>query len=114
MGMHGAIDGDLGGPFFQSRTSCCGSPDRPKGEAPTTWPYPHYKDATLPGGELNPTDTPGQLNSHFDIHWPDTVIYYSNCEKVVPKSPYCKANASIYKCAATLPFRRRLLRGLAG
>ena len=24
LGLHGSIDGDLGGPFFYSRTSCCG------------------------------------------------------------------------------------------
>ena len=30
LGIHGQIDGDLGGPFFYSRTSCCGVSNTPK------------------------------------------------------------------------------------
>ena len=43
LGIHGQIDGDLGGPFFYSRTSCCGQ-----------------------------SGTPRNLPPIYDIHYPDT------------------------------------------
>ena len=43
LGIHGQIDGDLGGPFFYSRTSCCGE-----------------------------SGTPKNLPPIYDIHYPDT------------------------------------------
>ena len=58
MGIHGGVDGDLGGPFFYSRTSCCGF-----------------------------AGTPTELPATYDIHWPNTEIdyhhnisYYRACE----------------------------------
>ena len=47
MGIHQSIDGDMAGPFFYSRTSCCGE-----------------------------SGTAKELPSHYDIHWPKTMIDY--------------------------------------
>ena len=47
MGIQGGVDGDLFGPFFYSRTSCCGA-----------------------------NGTPKDLPSEYDIHWPDTMKDY--------------------------------------
>jgi hypothetical protein len=54
MGIHGGIDGEVGMPFFYSRTSCCGE-----------------------------SGTPKSLPSHFDVHWPDTFNnYHLNVSKI--------------------------------
>lgn len=47
MGIHGGIDGEVGGPFFYSRTSCCGA-----------------------------SGTPRTLPKHYDVDWPKTMIDY--------------------------------------
>ena len=50
MGIHGGVDGDMSGPFFYSRTSCCGQ-----------------------------SGTPSELPSHFDIKYPKTCTDYHIC-----------------------------------
>eukprot|EP01051_Picozoa_sp_SAG22_P014226 SAG22_NODE_1695_length_3796_cov_3.361915_1_plen_275_part_00 len=47
VGIHDGVDGDLAGPFFYSRTSCCGA-----------------------------AGTPTELPSHFDVHYPKTLSEY--------------------------------------
>ena len=47
LGIHGQIDGDLGGPFFYSRTSCCGQ-----------------------------SGTAAELPVIYDVHYPKTMINY--------------------------------------
>ena len=46
-GIHDGIDNDLAGPFFYSRTSCCGA-----------------------------SGTPAELPAHFDVHYPKTLKDY--------------------------------------
>ena len=50
MGIHGGVDGDMSGPFFYSRTSCCGQ-----------------------------SGTPSELPSHFDVKYPKTCTDYHIC-----------------------------------
>ena len=68
MGIHGGIDGDLGGPFFYSRTSCCGE-----------------------------SGTPHTLPKEFDVKYPDTfndyhvnVSYIKACDVPIldPDDPF--------------------------
>ena len=47
MGIHQSIDGEMAGPFFYSRTSCCGE-----------------------------SGTPKELPKHYDVHWPKTFNDY--------------------------------------
>ena len=49
--IHGGIDGQMGGPFFYSRTSCCGQ-----------------------------SGTPKVLPAKFDVHYPKTCIDYGICQ----------------------------------
>ena len=60
MGIHGGVDGDLGGPFFSSRTSCCGESGTPK--------------------ELLPVWNVAQHGYQvFDITYPKTCTDYHMC-----------------------------------
>eukprot|EP01045_Picozoa_sp_COSAG04_P011093 COSAG04_NODE_704_length_10986_cov_85.930835_10_plen_181_part_00 len=51
LGIHGGIDGDVGGPFFYSRTCCCGA-----------------------------SGTSLELPPHFDIWYPRTCNHYTMCK----------------------------------
>jgi hypothetical protein len=73
LGIHGQIDGDLGGPFFYSRTSCCGQ-----------------------------SGTPKELPQIYDVHYPDTfnnfhvnTTYIRACSVPLldPEDPYWSHSA---------------------
>jgi hypothetical protein len=73
LGIHGQIDGDLGGPFFYSRTSCCGV-----------------------------SNTPKELPKIYDVHYPKTfndfhinTTYIRACDvpNLDPEDPYWSHSA---------------------